>query len=33
MGNRLTRAATHLSEEAIRERMQREQRPWCRRRS
>ena len=32
MGNRITRAATHLSEEAIRERMQREQRPWCRRR-
>ena len=32
MGNRITRAAPHLSEEAIRERMQREQRPWCRRR-
>ncbi len=32
MGNRITHAAPHLSEEAIRERMQRERRPWCRRR-
>jgi len=32
MGNRITRAATHLSEGAIRERMQREQRPWRRHR-
>ncbi len=31
MGNRITRAASHLSEEAIRERMQGERRPWCRR--
>lgn len=32
MGSRITRAATHLSEEAVRKRMQGEQRPWCRRR-
>jgi len=32
MGTRITRAAPHLSEKAVRERMQREQRPWCRRR-
>jgi transposase len=32
MGSRITRAAPHLSEEAVRERMQGEQRPWCRRR-
>jgi transposase len=32
MGNRITRAAPHLSENAVQERMQREQRPWCRRR-
>ena len=30
MGNRVTRAATHLPEEAVYARMQREQRPWCR---
>src|SRR5215467_10942662 len=32
MGNRITRAAPHLSESAVQERMQREQRRWCRRR-
>jgi len=32
MGSRITRAAPHLSEQAVRERMKREQRPWCRRR-
>src|SRR5215471_10004483 len=32
MGNRITRAAPHLSESAVQERMQREQRHWCRRR-
>ena len=32
MGSRITRAATHLSENAVQERMQREQRPWCRKR-
>jgi transposase len=32
MGTRITRAAPHVSEKAVRERMQREQRPWCRRR-
>src|SRR5215471_2175293 len=32
MGNRITRAAPHLSESAVQERMQREQRPWRRRR-
>ncbi len=30
MGNRVTHAATHLSEDAVNARMQREQRPWCR---
>src|SRR6266699_5640999 len=30
MGNRVTRAARHLSEDAVNARMQREQRPWCR---
>src|SRR6266487_6646738 len=30
MGNRVTRAATHLSEDAVYARMQREQRPWRR---
>jgi transposase len=30
MGNRVTRAATHLTEDAVYARMQREQRPWCR---
>ncbi len=29
MGNRVTRAATHLPEDAVYARMQREQRPWC----
>ena len=29
MGSRITRAATHLSENAVRERMQGEQRLWC----
>ncbi len=32
MGSRTTRAAPHLCEDAVQERMQREQRPWCRRR-
>src|SRR5215468_8404528 len=32
MGNRITRAAPHLSENAVQERIQREQRRWCRRR-
>jgi putative transposase len=32
MGSRITRAAAHLSEKAVQERMQREQRFWCRRR-
>ena len=32
MGNRITRAAPHLSENAVQERMQREQRRWCRQR-
>jgi transposase len=32
MGNRITRAAAHLPEEAVRERMQAERRLWCRRR-
>ncbi len=32
MGSRITRAAPHLSEKAVQERMQREQRCWCRRR-
>src|SRR5438105_2097857 len=32
MGSRITRAAEHLSEKAVQERMQREQRRWCRRR-
>lgn len=32
MGSRITRAATHLPLEAVQERMQGEQRPWCRRR-
>jgi predicted transcriptional regulator len=30
MGNRVTRAATHLSEDAVYARMQREPRPWRR---
>jgi transposase len=30
MGKRVTRAATHLSEDAVTAGMQREQRPWCR---
>src|SRR5260370_13193200 len=30
MGNRVTRAATHLPEDAVYARMQREQRPWRR---
>lgn len=30
MGNRVTRAATHLPEDAVYARMQRERRPWCR---
>ena len=30
MGNRVTHAARHLSEDAVNARMQREQRPWCR---
>src|SRR6266571_6910197 len=30
MGNRVTRAARHLSQDAVNARMQREQRPWCR---
>src|SRR2546427_2490990 len=32
MGSRITHAAQHLTENEVRERMQREQRPWCRRR-
>ena len=32
MGNRITRAAPHLSAQAVWERMQKEPRPWCRRR-
>jgi transposase len=32
MGSRITRAAAHLSEKAVQEQMQREQRCWCRRR-
>src|SRR5947209_15343518 len=32
MGSRITHAAEHLSENEVQERMQREQRPWCRRR-
>jgi hypothetical protein len=32
MGSRITRAAAHLSEKEVQARMQREQRPWCRRR-
>jgi transposase len=32
MGSRITRAATHLSENAVQERMQGEQRLWCRQR-
>jgi transposase len=32
MGNRITRAATHLPEDAVQKRMQGEQRPWCRQR-
>src|SRR5947209_1596213 len=32
MGSRITRVATHLSENAVQERMQGEQRRWCRRR-
>jgi transposase len=32
MGSRITRAATHLSENAVQERIQKEQRRWCRRR-
>jgi putative transposase len=32
MGSRITYAAQHLSENEVQERMQREQRPWCRRR-
>lgn len=32
MGNRITRAAPHLSENAVQERMQREQHRWCRQR-
>jgi len=32
MGSRITRAAAHLPQEAVRERMQRERRLWCRRR-
>jgi hypothetical protein len=30
MGNRITRAATHLSAEEVQRRIQGEQRPWCR---
>lgn len=32
MGNRMTRAAPHLSAKAVQERMQKEQRSWCRKR-
>ncbi len=32
MGNRITRAAPHLPQEAVQQRMQGERRPWCRRR-
>jgi putative transposase len=32
MGSRSTHAAQHLTEKEVQERMQREQRPWCRRR-
>src|SRR5713101_5734325 len=32
MGSRVTHAATHLPLEVVNARMQREQRPWCRRR-
>ena len=32
MGNRITRAATHLSRDAVRKRMQEEQHPWRRQR-
>jgi transposase len=32
MGNRITRAATHLSENEVQERMQAEQRLWCQKR-
>src|SRR2546422_8725429 len=32
MGSRITHAAQHLSENEVQERMQREQRHWCRRR-
>src|SRR5205823_13472620 len=32
MGNRITRAATHLPEDAVNARMQGEQRPWRRQR-
>lgn len=32
MGSRITRAASHLSAEAVRERMQKERRNFCRRR-
>jgi transposase len=32
MGSRITHAAPHLPAEAVRQRMQGEQRPWCRRR-
>lgn len=32
MGSRITRAAAHLSEKAVQEQMQREQRGWCHRR-
>ncbi len=32
MGNRITRAAPHLPQETVQQRMQEERRPWCRRR-
>src|SRR2546421_6779137 len=32
MGNRITRAATHLSRDAVQKRMQEEQHPWRRQR-
>jgi transposase len=32
MGSRITHAAQHLSENEVQERMQRQRRPWCRRR-
>ena len=32
MGTRITRAAPHLPQEAVQQRMQGERRPWCRRR-